>query len=41
MTQNKIFDFIRNEIKEHEVVLFMKGTAEFPMCGFAISRGEI
>ncbi|MFK7968149.1 MAG: Grx4 family monothiol glutaredoxin [Rickettsiaceae bacterium] len=35
MTQNKIFDFIRNEIKEHEVVLFMKGTADFPKCGFS------
>jgi monothiol glutaredoxin len=35
MTQNKIFDFIRNEIKEHEVVLFMKGTADFPLCGFS------
>ena len=35
MTQNKIFDFIRNEINEHEVVLFMKGTADFPLCGFS------
>ena len=35
MTQKKIFDFIKNEINEHEVVLFMKGKAEFPMCGFS------
>ena len=35
MAENKIFDFIRNEIKEHEVVLFMKGTADFPQCGFS------
>jgi monothiol glutaredoxin len=35
MAENKIFDFIRNEINEHEVVLFMKGTADFPHCGFS------
>ncbi len=35
MIENKIFDFIRNEINEHEVVLFMKGTADFPACGFS------
>ena len=35
MAENKIFDFIRNETKEHEVVLFMKGTADFPQCGFS------
>jgi monothiol glutaredoxin len=35
MAENKIFDFIRNEINEHEVVLFMKGTADFPQCGFS------
>ncbi len=27
--------FIDNEIKRNEVVLFMKGTPEFPMCGFS------
>jgi len=25
---------INNEIKSNEVVLFMKGTPVFPMCGF-------
>ncbi len=35
MAENKIFDFIRNEINEHEVVLFMKGTTDFPQCGFS------
>lgn len=35
MTENKIFDFIRKELDEHEVVLFMKGTADFPACGFS------
>ena len=28
----KIIDQI---VKEHNVVLFMKGTAQFPMCGFS------
>ena len=35
MTENRIFDFIKNEITEHKVVLFMKGTADFPQCGFS------
>ena len=35
MTENKIFKFIKNELDEHEVVLFMKGTADFPECGFS------
>ncbi|HND85082.1 MAG TPA: Grx4 family monothiol glutaredoxin [Pseudobdellovibrionaceae bacterium] len=26
---------IDNLLKEHKVVLFMKGTAQFPMCGFS------
>ena len=27
--------FIQQTITEHPVVLFMKGTAQFPMCGFS------
>jgi len=27
--------FIQQTISEHPVVLFMKGTAQFPMCGFS------
>ena len=30
-----IEDRIRTEIEGHPVVLFMKGTALFPMCGFS------
>src|ERR1041384_5310598 len=30
-----IEQFIDNEIKAHDVVLFMKGTPQFPMCGFS------
>ncbi|XVN43504.1 MAG: Grx4 family monothiol glutaredoxin [Candidatus Rickettsia vulgarisii] len=35
MLENKNFDFIENEIKNNDVVLFMKGTANMPMCGFS------
>ncbi|MBB4102565.1 Grx4 family monothiol glutaredoxin [Allorhizobium borbori] len=30
-----ILDFIANEIKTNDVVLFMKGTPQFPQCGFS------
>ena len=30
-----IKQFIDNEVKTNEVVLFMKGTPQFPMCGFS------
>jgi monothiol glutaredoxin len=30
-----IEQFIGNEVKENEVVLFMKGTPQAPMCGFS------
>jgi monothiol glutaredoxin len=30
-----IQEFIGNEVKNHDVVLFMKGTPGFPQCGFS------
>jgi len=30
-----INDFIDNEVKTNDVVLFMKGTPDFPQCGFS------
>ena len=30
-----ITQFIDNEVKTNDVVLFMKGTPQFPMCGFS------
>jgi monothiol glutaredoxin len=30
-----IDQFIDNQVKGNEVVLFMKGTPQFPMCGFS------
>jgi len=35
MLENKNFDFIKNEIASDDIVLFMKGTADFPQCGFS------
>ena len=32
---------IKNEIKNNEVVLFMKGTPAFPMCGFSAATVQI
>ena len=30
-----IEQFIDNEVKNNDVVLFMKGTPQFPQCGFS------
>jgi monothiol glutaredoxin len=35
MSENPIRDAIQDAIGEHEVLLFMKGTPERPMCGFS------
>ena len=35
MNKNKTIDFINEQISTNEVVLFMKGTADFPQCGFS------
>ncbi|PWF22224.1 Grx4 family monothiol glutaredoxin [Corticimicrobacter populi] len=32
---SEIQDFIRKTVTDHPVVLFMKGTAQFPQCGFS------
>ena len=32
---------IKNEIKSNDVVLFMKGTPAFPMCGFSATVVQI
>lgn len=33
--ENILFDQIEKEITENDVVLYMKGTAVFPQCGFS------
>ena len=35
MSENPVRDAIQDAINEHEVILFMKGTPERPMCGFS------
>ena len=32
---NVVFDRIRDEVSENDVVVFMKGTPVFPQCGFS------
>ncbi|MBI4031421.1 MAG: Grx4 family monothiol glutaredoxin [Proteobacteria bacterium] len=39
--QNIIFDRIRRDISSHNIVLYMKGTAAFPMCGFSAAMVQI
>src|SRR6476660_7810651 len=34
-TNMSIEQFIDNEVKSNDVVLFMKGTPQFPQCGFS------
>ena len=44
MKENNSLDLtenIKNEIKTNDVVLFMKGTPVFPMCGFSASLVQI
>jgi monothiol glutaredoxin len=35
MSENPIREAIQEAISDHEVILFMKGTPERPMCGFS------
>ncbi|MDG1436504.1 MAG: Grx4 family monothiol glutaredoxin [Rickettsiaceae bacterium] len=35
MSDKKIFELIAKEISENDVVLYMKGTVDFPQCGFS------
>ena len=35
MSKSKIFKQIEEQIANNEIILFMKGTADFPQCGFS------
>ena len=35
MSENPVRDAIKDAIADHEIILFMKGTPERPMCGFS------
>lgn len=39
--ENIIFDRIRKDIGGNDVVLYMKGTAAFPQCGFSAAVAQI
>jgi monothiol glutaredoxin len=36
-----IHDTIRDQVTKHPVVLYMKGTPQFPQCGFSATVAEI
>ena len=38
---SQTFDQIREEVTSHDVVLYMKGNAQFPMCGFSSAVVQI
>lgn len=35
MSENPVFDRIRNDIESHDIVLYMKGDKRIPQCGFS------
>ena len=39
--QNVIFDRIEKDISDNDVVLYMKGSAAFPQCGFSAVAVQI
>ncbi len=38
---NPVFDDIKKDISENDVMLYMKGTAVFPQCGFSAAVVQI
>ena len=38
---NPVFDRIKQEISENDVVVFMKGTPVFPQCGFSATVVQV
>ncbi|MES2728522.1 MAG: Grx4 family monothiol glutaredoxin [Pseudomonadota bacterium] len=38
---NPVFDRIRDDISKNDVVLYMKGTAQMPMCGFSAAVVQV
>lgn len=39
--ENVIFQQIEKEIQAHDIVLYMKGTAIFPQCGFSAAVVQV
>jgi monothiol glutaredoxin len=38
---SQIFDQIRADVSSHDIVLYMKGNAQFPLCGFSAAVVQI
>ena len=41
MSDNPVFDRIRDDIGSNDVVLYMKGTPVFPQCGFSAAVVQV
>ena len=41
MSDNPIFDTIKKDLSENDVVLYMKGTKTMPQCGFSATVAEV
>jgi len=41
MSDNPVFDRIKQDINDNQVVLYMKGTPVFPQCGFSAAVVQI
>ena len=41
MTEKPVFETIRKDISENDVVLYMKGTKQMPQCGFSATVVEV
>lgn len=41
LENNEIFERIRKDIAENDIVLYMKGTAVFPQCGFCAAVVQV
>lgn len=41
MSETKVQDFIKNQITANPVMLYMKGTPDFPQCGFSSTVVQI
>lgn len=41
MSEQEIQDWIRKKVASEDVVLFMKGTSQFPQCGFSSQVAQI
>tara|TARA_R110000787_G_scaffold48210_1_gene116338 strand:+ start:663 stop:1010 length:348 start_codon:yes stop_codon:yes gene_type:complete len=41
MSENPVFDRIKQDITENDVVLYMKGTPVFPQCGFSATVVQV